>query len=326
MNGPNESQAANQQDDFKRAIELHRQGDLPEAERIYADVLRRQPAHADALHLLGLVAVQTGRAARGVDLIRQSIELNPKFASAHSNLSAALNELGRYEEGLASADRALALTSDASEALSNRAGALNGLKRHEEALASCDRAIALRPASPEAYNNRGNALKELKRLDEALASYDKAIELKPGHAEAYANRGGILHELGRYDEALASCDRAVEFKPKLAVAHIGRGRALQELRRLDEPRGLAAGQSFRRLQGIVSAEEHLAKQTAQLLLGCIRIELVQPVDHGGALHDRIGVVLREVADGDVVPPPNRAAIHRELLIDIVDESRRIADQ
>ena len=234
MNGPNESQAANQQDDFKRAIELHREGDLPQAERIYADVLRRQPAHSDALHLLGLVAIQTGRAARGVDLIRQSIELNPKFASAHSNLSAALNELGRYEEGLASADRALALTSDAAEALSNRAGALNGLKRHEEALASCDRAIALRPASPEAYNNRGNALKELKRLDEALASYDKAIELKPGHAEAYANRGGILHELGRYDEALASCDRAVEFKPKLAVAHIGRGRALQELRRLDE--------------------------------------------------------------------------------------------
>ncbi len=36
----------------------HQQGRLAEAEQVYADVLRVQPDHVDAAHLLGLLRAQ----------------------------------------------------------------------------------------------------------------------------------------------------------------------------------------------------------------------------------------------------------------------------
>src|SRR5437868_13324332 len=69
---------------FKRGFALHQEGKLADAERIYDEVLRRQPDHFDALHMLGVVAYQTGRAARAVELINRAIERNANVASAYS--------------------------------------------------------------------------------------------------------------------------------------------------------------------------------------------------------------------------------------------------
>ena len=44
---------------FQQGLALHQQGKFAEAERIYEDVLRQAPAHFDALHLLGVIALQT---------------------------------------------------------------------------------------------------------------------------------------------------------------------------------------------------------------------------------------------------------------------------
>ena len=40
----------------------------------------------------------------------------------------------------------------------------------------------------------------------------------------------------------------------------------------------------------------------------------------------VGVILREISDGDVVPPHDRAAVDRKLPVGIVDEAGRVADQ
>ena len=46
---------------FGEAVALHRQGQLREAERIYARVLKAAPDHFDALNLLGAVKIQQGQ-------------------------------------------------------------------------------------------------------------------------------------------------------------------------------------------------------------------------------------------------------------------------
>jgi protein O-GlcNAc transferase len=222
------------QAEFNRALALHQQGKLADAERIYSEVLRQQPNHFDALHLLGVIAVQTRRTEWGIELITKAIGLNAQVAEAYSNLGIALKELKRLDEALGSYDKAIALKPDYPEAHSNRGNVLNDLKRAADALVSCDKAIGLKPDYAEAFSNRGNALRELKRLDEALASYDKALALKPDYAEAFNNRGVALQELKRFDEALASYEKALALKPDYADASYNRGIALQELKRLDE--------------------------------------------------------------------------------------------
>ena len=176
---------------FKQGVALHQQGKLAEAERIYGEVLRQQPNHFDALHLLGVIAFQTRRTERAVELIRKAIGLNAKVAAAHSNLGNALRDLKRPADALASYDKAIALKPDFAEAYNNRGIALKDLKRSADALASYDKAIALKPDFAEAYNNRGNSLTDLKRPADALASYDKAIALSqtlPRHTATVAMR------------------------------------------------------------------------------------------------------------------------------------------
>src|SRR5262249_4678593 len=121
---------------FQHGLALHEQGRFAEAERAYEEVLRQEPRHFDALHLLGIIALQTSRTQRGIELIAKAIELNPNVAAAHNNLGSALNTLKRHEEALASYDKAIALKPDYAQAHSNRGAALNDLKRDEEALAS----------------------------------------------------------------------------------------------------------------------------------------------------------------------------------------------
>ena len=219
---------------LNQGMELHRQEKLADAERCYGEVLQRQPNNFDALHLLGVIALQTRRTERGVELIKKAIGLNPKIAAAHSNLGNALMDLKRHEEALASYDTAIALKPDYAAVHYNRGNVLISLKRPAEALVSYDRAIALKPDYAEVQYNRGNALIDLKRHEEALASYDKAIALKPDFAEAYSNHGSALMDLKRPEEALASYDKAIALKPDFAEAYNNRGNALRDLKRSEE--------------------------------------------------------------------------------------------
>ena len=109
---------------FAQGVGLHQQGKLAEAERVYAQILQQQPKNFDALHLLGVVALQTRRTERAVELIRKAIGLNANVAAAHNNLGKALRDLKRPEDALVSYDRAIALKPDYAEAYSNRGNAL----------------------------------------------------------------------------------------------------------------------------------------------------------------------------------------------------------
>src|SRR6202044_2916603 len=164
---------------LQEAVTCHNQGQLQRAQRIYEEILRVEPRHFDALHLLGVIAAASADPSKALDLIDRAIQLNPGNPMAHNNRGAALLDLGLWEA----------------------------------ALLSFDRAIGLKEDYAQAHYNRGNALKELKRWEAALTGFDRAIALEPDFAEAHSNRGFVLHELRRLDESLASCNRAIALKP-----------------------------------------------------------------------------------------------------------------
>src|SRR6267154_874973 len=62
---------------FQQGLRHHQQGRLQQAEAIYRQVLAEDPTHADNLHLLGVLAHQTGRSERAVAYIGQAIKLQP---------------------------------------------------------------------------------------------------------------------------------------------------------------------------------------------------------------------------------------------------------
>src|SRR2546421_4230915 len=89
------------------ALELHRAGRLGEAEDAYQKILERLPLSHDALHGCGLIAQDSGKHERAVELISQAIAIRPEVAGYHANLGLALKELGKLSEAEAALRKAL---------------------------------------------------------------------------------------------------------------------------------------------------------------------------------------------------------------------------
>ena len=99
------SVASNLTQALGQAVALHRQGDLAQAEKIYVRILKARRDHFDALHLLGLLKHQAGKAGEAYRLISAALTVNPRSADARSNLGLVLHALKRDAEALASFEK-----------------------------------------------------------------------------------------------------------------------------------------------------------------------------------------------------------------------------
>ena len=60
-------------------VAAHNAGKLEEAERLYRAILQSQPAHPDANHNLGLIAVSVNKGELALPLFKTALEANPKI-------------------------------------------------------------------------------------------------------------------------------------------------------------------------------------------------------------------------------------------------------
>jgi len=219
---------------FTHSFALYREGALAESERALGKLLELDPTHFDALHLCGVLAAQSGRPERAVELIRRALATNANVAAAHRHLGNSLRDLGRFEEAQASYTRAIELRADFKEAHVNRAMLQLTLCNATAALADFDRALALGANDAQVHTLRASALISLAKPVEAIASCDLALACDPDFAFAYINRAAAGHVLGHHQQALESADKAISLRPDDGDAHRHRGAALYALRRLDE--------------------------------------------------------------------------------------------
>ncbi len=141
-----------------QALAHHRAGRLVEAERLYLQVVDINPNHADAIHLLGMLAFQAGDLERAAANLRRAIEIHPAAASYHSNLGNVLQAQDKLDEAVASYRQALVLRSDLAET----------------------------------HVNLGNVLQQLGDVDGSLAEFRVALQFNPDLAEAAVAQSGAL--------------------------------------------------------------------------------------------------------------------------------------
>src|SRR5258708_18482457 len=203
---------------FRRARRAHEGGQLRKAERIYADILYRDPGHFDALHLSAMLNYQRGQLDAALRLLGAALLIDRGRADAHSDLGLVLLSLGRCEEALASYDAAHTLAPHDPEPLNGRGVALLRLGRGAQALAAFERVLVLAPDHIDGLGNRGNALLALNRPQEAIASYDAGLKIVPKHARLLTNQAIALRRLDRPHAALLGLNRALASKPDFAEA------------------------------------------------------------------------------------------------------------
>jgi Flp pilus assembly protein TadD/predicted RNA methylase len=232
---------------LQQAITAHIEGKLQEAERIYRDILQAQPAHPDANHNLGIIAVSANEAEAALPFFKAALEANPKIEQywlsyidtliKKQHIESAKQALCDANEAGVDIEKLNALTAQLMPTVKGKAPSqeqLADLLEYYQAGRYGDAeklAVSLTkkfPEHPSGWKVLGAVLKQIGKSSEAVNASQMAVTLSPQDAEAHSNLGVMLQEQGRLNEAEVSCRKAIALRPEYAEAHYNLGVTLNE--------------------------------------------------------------------------------------------------
>lgn len=144
-------------DPLLQAYEHFQFGRLEAAAERSRAVLDRDPAHAEANHLLSAICFQQGKAEEALGFLKRAAASPRATAQMHNNLGCVLNNLGRKEEAVAAFERALAIDPVYADALNNLGVIYREKQMTEQAVNAFRRAVALKPDLVQARDNLRSA-------------------------------------------------------------------------------------------------------------------------------------------------------------------------
>ena len=182
--------------ELQRALALHRQGQLQQAESIYRKLVQLDARHFGVAHMLGLALLQQGKALDAAQQLQLALLLNPDSTEALGHLGHALKAAGQPDAALLAYQAKLRALPDDLETLFQCGLVLHSLHRYEQAVDCYEAALRLRSDGPRMLFSCANALVELGRFDEAMARFNRCIEVQPDFDGARRNRGILKLLLG----------------------------------------------------------------------------------------------------------------------------------
>ena len=196
-------------EDLVRGLSLQRMGNLKEAEKIYRDVLIKDPGNVDALRLLAGVAMRAKQWGDAEALLERALELAPDFFQGWMDLGLARQEQDKTDAALEAFARVAQLEPNRPNgfAASGTTSAMAG--RHEQAIEFFETAIRKDPSHAGALSGLGHVLKTVGRQDEAIAVYRECVQHNPSHGESWwslANLKTFRFEPEEVDTMLAQLE------------------------------------------------------------------------------------------------------------------------
>jgi tetratricopeptide (TPR) repeat protein len=183
---------------------------------------------------LAVLYGMVGKKDEALERLKDVIDHNPDYATAHYNIGVLLYDLKRYGEAEEAYREAIRADPNDVTSHSNLGFLLYDLKRYDEAEESYREAIRADPDDATAQYDIGVLLCDLKRYGEAEEAYREAIRAEPDLAAAHYNIGVLLNNLKRYGEAEEAYREAIRAEPDLAAAHTNLGVLLSTLDREEE--------------------------------------------------------------------------------------------
>lgn len=185
-----------------RAVQIHRAGNLAEAERAYRALLEQFPDDGDLHNNLGVLLKAQRRFPEAEQELRQAIQSDPHNFSPWGNMANLFKARGR--------------TSDGMTLLNNQAQRFLREGRRDLAYRAYRHALSMGRDNAELRSNLANLLIEQEKLEEAEVHLRRALELRPDYPRAMINLGNLLVKLGRIEEAEEQLRKAVDQAPDQA--------------------------------------------------------------------------------------------------------------
>ncbi len=219
---------------LKSGINNFERGQIATAESNFKEVLKINPRHPDALHLLGIVASQKGDKRESLRLIKKAIKFAPKVALFYRNAGLILMDLGKTADAITHFRRAISIDNKDADVHNDLGTALSTIGKIEDAIEAYKASIKLNPGNPLALNNLGNDLFQLGEYDQAKDAYLKAIDIEPRYPDAHFNLANTYVACSQFEEAIDSFKTTIRIKPDYVEAYFNLGNALSNTGQYEE--------------------------------------------------------------------------------------------
>lgn len=181
------------------ALQHFHGGELQGTESLCQQILQSQPTNPDALHMLGLVALQLHRYELAEQLFRRAILSAPRNAEFFSHLGHALAGRGENDAAAASFRQAIAIQPDLAEAHNGLGILLRITNCLNASLASHQRACSFSPNSAIFLNDLACTQMALLQIAPAAQSLKRALQLQPRFPSAELNLACAELMLGDFE-------------------------------------------------------------------------------------------------------------------------------
>jgi len=198
---------------LNRAILHHQSGRLVPAIEIYRRILKANPVHADAMHLLGVSERQQGNYSEAIALIKKAIKIKPKVAAYFNNLSQSYRANGDLKNATVAGKKAVSLDSNMPEAYLNLGAIALENDDFDVAIESHNKAKKLRKNYVDAMIGLGDSLVKSKQFEAGLAEFKSVLAIQKNEMRAITRIGITLRMQDRVDDAINHYKLSIERFP-----------------------------------------------------------------------------------------------------------------
>jgi len=195
---------------YKKLVDCHIESQtLEQGQKYFTELVAKHPENAYPVFALGVVQAEQKMYEPAIASYKQSIQLQPQFATVYAKLVAAYQALGRLEEIQKFMN---ALTqSDSTNPFARYGLALAQAQqaKWDFALENLQKAVALNPDFLEAYKRRLLILRDTGRNEEALQTGQLALRIANAKND-FEMRGDLLVDLGSVFYLLGENQQALD--------------------------------------------------------------------------------------------------------------------
>jgi len=188
--------------EFQHARQLYLSGLLLDSLTTCEQILARDPTHADALNLVGMLCYRGGDSASAISYFQQAVAASPTHAEALGNLALCYKGAGRMDEAFDAYDRALALDPNDAQVHYNFGLALKIGGQLDRAANHLSRAAELAPLLSDVFNLLGLVRSELEQYELAVLAFRNALAAHPETTAPYLNLAMALTKVDMTGEAI----------------------------------------------------------------------------------------------------------------------------
>ena len=203
---------------FAQAAKDYKKNNFKSAEKLYKEILKKNPNHFDSIVLLGTLLAQSGKLEKAKQFFQKAIKINPNSSNVNYNLGLAFKELGEYKKAVSHYEKAIKIKPEYFIAHNNLGIIFYKLGEFQKAKSCYERAIQINPDFVNGHFGLGNVLEELGEYQKAIGCYKKAIQIQPNHVEAYNNLAFVFKNLGEYQKAIACYEDAIKCQSENLVS------------------------------------------------------------------------------------------------------------